>query len=291
MAALVISFIFLLTGCPYESEVSLGSPQKTKIDEMLLGRWKPIRDGEKPSGFLTIYAFNKHEYLIIAQDLGESAVMLMRAFGTVIDGEKFLNVQDLKSTDVKNNKWLFVNYSVIDDRLKYKVVDEKLFTSKYTSTGKLVVFIRKNLRNPDLYGDNTAEVLQRLYPKSKNGVPPLDLIKSNYKKALFVVTVRLNELEIQKSVRADNGSIGYVITRESGTILRTFKGPLKPGLRITYHDWLEYQPEWKHSRGGILLVFLQKDPKTGAFKTIGEASVFRMTSELNKMILPLTRSF
>ncbi len=286
----VIFLALFLTACPYESEVPLENPLKAKIDVLLLGQWGPAEKKDRESGVITIYAYNNHGHVLVVEDPGGKNLTVMRAISTRIGKEKFLSVQELNTTAPLDRKWIFAKYTISGDKLKYRVVDEKLFTGKYPSSSSLCAFIRNNINNPRLFGDNQTEVLRRVYPHAKSELPPLELLKSNYKQASFVVTIVLSGLETEKIVRADNGSIGYIVTKESGTVLKSFKGNLREGTTITYHDWLEHRPGWKYSRRGILLVFLKKDPKTGALRTIGEASVFRMTSELNKAMPQLTRS-
>lgn len=67
-------------------------------------------------------------------------------------------------------------------------------------------------------------------------------------------------------------------------MIQSFKGDLKAGEKIVFHDWLEYSPNWKKARAETLLVFLKRDTNAQEFKTIGEAAVFPYNSELVKMV-------
>ena len=115
-------------------------------------------------------------------------------------------------------------------------------------------------------------------------VPPYELIQSNYEQASQVVAINIDSREIEKRVYADDGALGYIVSRETGIVLRVYKGSLKPGQAITYHDWLEFQPGWKSALPDTNLVFLTQHPKTRIYHTIGEASVFPLTERLEEII-------
>jgi hypothetical protein len=101
--------------------------------------------------------------LITAKEENESTAMLMRAFGTIIDGQTFLNVQEISKPGEKKRAWNFVNYSVSEDKLIYKIVEEDLFKKKsFTSPEALYTFIKENLNNKELYDQDDQETLHRI---------------------------------------------------------------------------------------------------------------------------------
>ncbi len=149
----------LLPGCPYESEVPLGKSSTAKIDEDLIGEWYDTKEGEKAT--LIIHQFNDHEFLIVSKEDGKIHPDMIRAFVTVVKGEKFLNVQEIKaSSDTRG--WYLVNYVISGDTLTARTIDDKLFTKPVTSSRALFRFVKKDLRNTDLYGDDAPMVLKRV---------------------------------------------------------------------------------------------------------------------------------
>ena len=157
---LVTAILFLFYGCPYESEVSLSRIEDAGIDKELLGKWYYRNADQKDSGSVTVSIFNEHELLVVIQEDGKEEDDLYRAFSSMVDGERFLNVQEI-STSSKKRKWTFVNYAVAGDALTVRIVEDKLFKGKIHSSGALHAFIRSHLKNRDLYADNDKKILKR----------------------------------------------------------------------------------------------------------------------------------
>ena len=158
----ILFFLFilpLLWGCPYESAVPLGKVSRAQIDQGLIGKWRHTAEGELFT--MIIQQFNDHELLIMGIEKGEVQEEVMRAFVTVIKDERFLNLQEIKETYDKRG-WYFVKYSISGDTLMTWTVDDKLFTKPFTSSRALSSFVKKNLRNKDLYGDDTPMILKRV---------------------------------------------------------------------------------------------------------------------------------
>jgi hypothetical protein len=160
LGVLAVLLIFpFLWGCPYESKVPLGKSCKAEIDQALLGVWKSTEKGEPFT--MVIQQFNEHELLILGTEAGKVQPDAIRAFVTTIKDERFLNVQEIKEPFDKRGWWL-VKYTISGDTLTAWTVDDKLFTEPITSSRTLYRFVKKNLRNKELYGDATPTVLQRV---------------------------------------------------------------------------------------------------------------------------------
>ncbi len=159
---LFLPLFLCLCGCPYESDFPLSRSNETDIDKKLLGKWKLQTETAEQSGTLTIYPFNEHEYLIVLQGEGEKDVALVRAFGTTINGRKFLNIQDINSLGGTKLKWYFVNYSISNNKLMYRYVKEEIFEKKQISSSKeLRNFVKKNLQSKDLYNEDDKKIFNR----------------------------------------------------------------------------------------------------------------------------------
>ncbi|MEJ2067043.1 MAG: hypothetical protein P8Y09_03635 [Deltaproteobacteria bacterium] len=149
----------LLLGCPYESGVPLSKSSKADIDQSLLGAWKNTAEGEPFT--MIIEQFNDHELLLLGMKDDKIERDVMRAFVTVIEDERFLNVQEIKESPDERG-WYLVHYALAGDTLTMWIVDDKLFTKPFTSSRALSSFVKKNLSNKDLYGDIPPMVLQRV---------------------------------------------------------------------------------------------------------------------------------
>ena len=153
---LILPFLW---GCPYESTVPLGKSSKAEIDQALLGAWKNTTEGEQFT--MIIEQFNDHELLIMGIEDGKVQQEAMRAFVTVIKDEQFLNIQEIdESYDERG--WSFIKYTISGDTLMAWIVDDALFTKPFTSSRALHSFVKKNLHNKNLYGDDTPMILKRV---------------------------------------------------------------------------------------------------------------------------------
>lgn len=156
---IVLIIIFLLYGCPYDSIVPLCDPAKGKVDQDLTGKW--IKEEKNERGALIIDQFNGQELILLVVEDGGKKVERMRAFTTVIDGEKFLNVQAIKDNYDKRT-WMFVNYTVSGDVMSFNIVEDSIFKSKLKNSDELFAFIKKNLKNKDMYDEDGLETLKRV---------------------------------------------------------------------------------------------------------------------------------
>jgi len=135
-----------------------------------------------------------------------------------------------------------------------------------------------------VFGCSQAKLRSGNEAQKQLPLPPYSLIQSNYEQSSLTVLLKVTSNKIEKTIFADDGSPGYIITRESGTVLHTFKGDLKAGEKIIFHDWLEYNTHWKKERAESLLVFLKKKDNAQTYKTIGEAAVFSYNRGLLNML-------
>lgn len=121
----------------------------------------------------------------------------------------------------------------------------------------------------------------------ESSLPPVELLKSNFDRASIVVAVQLVQKNITEKMASDEGSVGYIITKESGNIFASFKGNMKANQHIEYSDWLEYQKGWEEARGDSVLVFLTFDPHTQIYHTIDEAAVFPWSHALHTILIEI----
>jgi len=153
------TIVLLLPGCPYYSEVPISRSEVAHIDKGLVRNWLYKNTDQKESGIVTISPFNASELLIIILDKGKCAHDFYRAFVSVVDGVKFLNVQEIKPSNEKRS-WVLVNYWISSGELTIRIVEDKLFKDKIASSSALMDFLTSNVKNRDLYGSDGVKVLK-----------------------------------------------------------------------------------------------------------------------------------
>jgi hypothetical protein len=156
---LLAAVMFLLYGCPYDSEVPLTRSEDATIDAELLGKWIYRNRTTADAGMLTIAPFNEHEFLIILREDGKNGRDYYRAFVSSIDGVKFLNLQTIKPTAEKKS-WTLVSYAISNGELTIRIVEDKLIKEKFSSSPALRGFVKANLKNKDLFGDDSSESIK-----------------------------------------------------------------------------------------------------------------------------------
>lgn len=157
---MLLSLAFLALGCPYQSAIPLSPCDKALLDSRLAGTWiSQPTETEQDRGTLIFYTFNEHEYVIDSSEEGESKHDIYRAYITKVGDSTFLNVQEL-NPNTTQRLWYFVNYIFTGDALSLRLVDEKIFTDKPTSSKSLYRFLKKNLNHKELY-DGDPIVLKR----------------------------------------------------------------------------------------------------------------------------------
>lgn len=150
--------LLLLAGCPYESRTPLGPATNAKIDGGLLGRWKYEDKESKETGFLTISRFNDTEMLVSIEGDAGKVPDMMRGFGTAVDGENFLNLQEIKGA-YGDRRWMFVRYTTGDCSLTFRVVNDSLVPAggdKGLTSRHLFELVRKHLGNMKIYDEPTT---------------------------------------------------------------------------------------------------------------------------------------
>ena len=151
--------LFLLYGCPYDSEVPLTRSEDARIDTELVGNWTFRGTTPADAGMITISPFNERELVIILWEEGKNGRDYYRAFVSIIDGVKFLNLQTIKPT-VDKKSWTLVNYSISKSELMIRIVEDKLIKEKFSSSMALRDFVKGHLKDRDLYGEDGGKALK-----------------------------------------------------------------------------------------------------------------------------------
>ena len=149
---IIIAMLILLvfTGCPYESAVPLGDPQKSVMDHDILGRWVNIRSN--PSGSndtLLIMKFNDHEYYIESHAIknGKIKTERTRGFTTLIRNQKVLNITDLNEP----GKYVFARYEIKGEKMVASSPTDNFIKESFSSSHDLFEFFKKNMDKEGFY--------------------------------------------------------------------------------------------------------------------------------------------
>ena len=147
---LVSTLTLSLTACPFSYDLPLSSPAEAVQDVALVGNWK-AQDPESGQWVtMEFLRYNEREYVAWTREGGDGTTEIYRVFVTEIDGERFLNAQELGAGN--SPTWNYVNYRVSGDTLFIRFVDEAIFSSKsFESSEALREFVRRNLHDPRLY--------------------------------------------------------------------------------------------------------------------------------------------
>jgi len=111
---LVLAFLGLVltTGCPFESDVPLGSPGPGSLDPQLRGRWVAV-DADNTLVEIDFLPFNEGEYLVELREK-DKKLERYRAYTVRISGEPFLNLNEVKD-DTARHSFYFARYSLDRD--------------------------------------------------------------------------------------------------------------------------------------------------------------------------------
>jgi hypothetical protein len=155
LAPLAILSLLVLAGCPLDSDFPLSDPASAAIDGELVGGWlaKDPESGE--SRRFTFLPFDEHELLGASQGEAADSVDAFRAFTTLIEGERFLNVRELGKG---SSGWYILRYRIEGGKLSMSLVDDALFEGRsFSGPAELSAFLGRNLSNPRLYASGAGE--------------------------------------------------------------------------------------------------------------------------------------
>jgi hypothetical protein len=152
--ACIITSMFFLTGCPYESSVSIDKPS-VKINPALFGKWKDEKSTD-------IYEVSKHdEFTYSIAELNKSGDKdLLLGFISMVDGVSFLNLTEAKPDDSSKQKYSFYKMEMQPDgSVLLSEVTENIRES-FTASAELKKFISANMKNSYLFGKDTLTLVR-----------------------------------------------------------------------------------------------------------------------------------
>ena len=156
----VVSFSFLLMGCPYETEVPIDKPS-IKFPANLFGKWEPKSSSDD---VLTIK--RKDDFAVIITKTKKDAkpddsVEQYEAFLSEIGNLKFLNVSELSEYSSTPKYYLYkMEVSPSGSRITLSAVTENI-DETFTSSAELKAFIQKNMQH-SFFFEKEEDVYLRL---------------------------------------------------------------------------------------------------------------------------------
>ena len=148
-----LTCLIFLTGCPYDSQVSLKQAIDLETDERIIGSWHStlVEDDEnKIEVDIEIFSFNQKEYLIEYKVLETDKPVRMtrlRGFISDISGHNIININSLD----KPHKFTFYKYRCENDSLFVSFASDQFIKNHFKNTNELMRFFEDNIENKELF--------------------------------------------------------------------------------------------------------------------------------------------
>lgn len=175
---LVVVF-FVLTGCE-GSKYPLSDPSESSVEEHFIGSWiYESPDGEDAS-YLTMLAFNDHEYYGVSWELGdEDEMMMMGIFSTTVNGVTFASIR-LLGTEEEDESYFFFKYELAsEDELTVYAIDDDQYEelSELESVAAVRQFFEERMSEPDFFNEEFGT-----YRKLEERIWPWEVVYPNFGK-------------------------------------------------------------------------------------------------------------
>src|ERR1041385_2083261 len=146
----MVAVMFFLTGCPYESSVTIDNPS-VKINTKLLGVWKDKKNSD-------IYTVEKHDEFTYSITQSKDNDKLL-AFVSIVNGVNFLNFWT-PGSDEPSKKYSFYKMEMQTDGsiLLSEITDN--IKESFTSSDEWKKFISANMKNSYFFGKETITLVR-----------------------------------------------------------------------------------------------------------------------------------
>jgi len=153
--------LVLTTGCPFESDVPLGSPGAGSLDPQLRGRWVWVAEEDHKVLEIEFLPFNKDEYYVESREK-DKEVERYRAYTVRVGGEPFLNAIKIADGTTRHS-FCIARYSLgRDGALTLRFVGEKGVPKALATDQKgLEKFVAAHLEDASLYDSEAPSILRR----------------------------------------------------------------------------------------------------------------------------------
>lgn len=156
----MVTFCFLLMGCPYETEVPVSEPS-VKFPAELLGKWEPKTSSDE---IMTIK--KKTDYIVSIsktkkEPKEDDKTEEYEAYISEIDAVKFLNISELGEHGSGAKFYLYkMEVSANGSRITLNAVTENI-DEQFSNSAELKAFIQKNMHLSFFY-EKEEEIYQRI---------------------------------------------------------------------------------------------------------------------------------
>ena len=157
----VVLLVTLLTGCPYDFKVPLGTPQQHGFDNRLMGDW--VLDDPKrrdPSLLASVLPLNETEYLVQVEFMNGDR-QRFRAFSVRIGDQEFWNINLIRTPHPSPDYMLARSRFAPDGRLFLRFIGTNIPASLASNAAGLRDHIQSHLTDPSLDDDDGEYVWRR----------------------------------------------------------------------------------------------------------------------------------
>lgn len=148
----VICLSFVLTGCPYDSEVPVDAPTAVKYPAAILGNWEPKSSSDD------FYKIKRKDDYVIAiiktkrEAKPDDTPEEYFAFMSDVDGVKFLNLYDKNDEENGTKKFYLykIEISTSGARITLSPLTENI-DEKFQTSAELKAFIKENMKHSFFY--------------------------------------------------------------------------------------------------------------------------------------------
>lgn len=143
-AAALAIFSFILTGCPYETEVPIDKPS-IKFPANLYGKWQPKSSSDELMTIQKRDDFVVHITTTNKESKANAKPEEYEAFIAEVGGLQFLNLSEINEASAYKKYYLYkLEVSANELQITLSAVTENI-NEKFSSSAELKAFIEKNM--------------------------------------------------------------------------------------------------------------------------------------------------
>jgi hypothetical protein len=150
--------MIIITGCPYESNLTLSDPKDSSIDPDITGKWLVNMSSPGSQDTLIVMRFNDHEYYFESHEIKNSKLIIDRGRGfiTRINDVKLLNLCGLDEP----SKFYFAKYVCSGNKMVLTYSSDQFIKTQFGSSRELFDFFKTHIDEQGFFepGDTLIRV-------------------------------------------------------------------------------------------------------------------------------------
>lgn len=156
-AILLLISLFMLTGCPYQSAVPVGDPEK-KLMKSLLGKWQK---GDEDNNFYLVDKLGKYQYQIeenvFNSELQDFEKAYYQGHITEVNGEKFLSIINQTLDEDGGQNYFSIYKLEINSDSEFVIFPvSNYIRESFDESTELHAFIEKNMHLSFFFGEEES---------------------------------------------------------------------------------------------------------------------------------------